>query len=205
VAGDETFAALAAYVRELPPRLGDVRLVAVDGPSGAGKTRFAQRLAEASLAGDGGAPVVHTDDLLDGWDDQFTFWNRLAKHVLGPLRRGETACYQRYQWHSGTFDPVPVCLDPAPVVIVEGVSAARRAIRPELSLAVFVAAPAPLRLTRVLNRDGDDSLAFRAYLGRWRVAEDRHFAEDETAEHAGLVVDGAAETGDGRVFRRLPD
>ena len=56
-------------------------------------------------------------------------------------------------------------------------------------------------MNRALARDGDDSLAFRAYLGRWRVAEDRHFAEDETAEHADLVVDGSAPTGDHRLFR----
>jgi uridine kinase len=197
VPSDETFAQLAAYVRKRPPRLGDVRLVAVDGPSGAGKTVFAQRLATALEA-----PVVHTDDLVDGWDDQFTFWDRLEKTVLGPLRRGETACYPRYQWQTGTFDATPVCLDPAPVVIVEGVSAARRLIRPELSLAIFLTAPAPLRLARALARDGDDSLAFRAYLGRWRVAEDRHFAEDETASQADLVVDGAADIGD-RLFRTV--
>jgi len=88
------------------------------------------------------------------------------------------------------------------------VSAARRAIRRELSLSVFVDAPAPLRLARALARDGDDSVAFRAYLGRWRVAEDRHFADEETAVHADLVVDGAAEAGDGRyerLFRRPPN
>ena len=53
-----TFAGLAAYVLGLPARLGDVRLVAVDGPSGAGKTRFALRLAKRL-----DAPLVHTDDL----------------------------------------------------------------------------------------------------------------------------------------------
>jgi uridine kinase len=199
VPADESFAGLGAYLRRRPPRLGDVRLVAVDGPSGAGKTRFALGLAKQI-----DAPVVHTDDLLDGWDDQFTFWGRLEETVLGPLRRGETAFYQRYQWHLRAFDPIPVRLDPAPVVIVEGVSAARRSIRPELSLAVFVDAPAPLRRDRALARDGDDSVAFRAYLERWRVAEERHFAEDETAAHADLVVDGAADGGD-RLFRRLPD
>ena len=62
-------------------------------------------------------------------------------------------------------------------------------------------APSELRLARALARDGDDSLAFRAYLGRWRLAEDRHFAEDETAAHADLVVDGAAETGQDRYER----
>jgi uridine kinase len=190
---DGTFAQLGAYVKKLKPRLGDVRLVAVDGPSGAGKTRFALRLAKQI-----DAPVVHTDDFLDGWEDQFTFWERLEDRVLGPLRRGETAFYQRYRWDRGTFDPAPVRLDPAPVVIVEGFSSARRALYPELSLIVFVDAPPDLRLARALARDGDDSLAFRAYLERWRSAEDRHYAADRTKQHADLVVDGSAETTDDR-------
>lgn len=190
---DGTFAQLAAYARKLEPRLGDVRLIAVDGPSGAGKTRFALRLAKEL-----DAPVVHTDDLLDGWEDQFTFWERLEERVLGPLRRGETAFYQRYRWDLGAFGQDLVRLDPAPVVIVEGVSSARKGISPELSLIVFVNAPADLRFSRAMARDGDDSLAFRAYLERWRSAEDRHFAADRTRERADLVVDGSAETADDR-------
>jgi uridine kinase len=193
---DGTFAQLSAYVNRLEPRLGDVRLVAVDGPSGAGKTRFALRLAKQL-----DAPVVHTDDLLDGWEDQFTFWERLEERVLGPLRRGETAFYQRYRWDRGAFDPVPLRLDPAPVVILEGVSSSRRGICPDLSLSVFVDAAPELRLARALARDGDDSLAFRAYLERWRSAEDRHFAADRTRQHADLVVDGSAETADDRYTR----
>jgi uridine kinase len=190
------YADLAARVRQLPPKLGDTRLVAVDGPSGAGKTTFALRLAKIL-----DAPVVHTDDLLDGWDDQFTFWTRLESQVLGPLRRGETATYRRYEWHHGAFGGPPVTVDPAPVVLLEGVSTARREIRPELSLAVFVVAPPELRWQRALARDGDDSVAFRAYLERWRAAEDRHFAEDDTAAAADLIVDGAATTGDDRYAR----
>ncbi len=194
---EESFAALARHVGELPPRLGPVRLVAVDGPSGAGKTRFALALAKEL-----DAPVVHTDDLLDGWDDQFTFWQRLEDQVLGPLRRGQPATYRRYQWHRGAFGGDPVLVEPAPVVVLEGVSSARRVIRPELSLAVFVQAPSDLRLARALARDGDDSLAYRAYLERWRAAEDRHFAEDATAACADLTVDGTTAGGDDR-YRRL--
>jgi len=192
------YADLAREIWRKPPSLGGTRLIAVDGPSGAGKTTFALRLAKQL-----DAPVVHTDDLLDGWDDQFTFWERLERQVLGPLRRGETATYQRYQWHLGKFAGPPLIVDPAPAVLLEGVSAARREIRPELSLAVFVVAPPELRWRRALARDGDDSVAFRAYLGRWRAAEDRHFAEDGTAEAADLIVDGAATTADDRfVLRR---
>jgi uridine kinase len=187
----ERFADLAIRIRGTRPRLGDTRLVAVDGPSGSGKTWFAGRLAKAL-----DAPVIHTDDFLDGWDDQFGFWDRLEEHALGPLRRGEPASYQRYLWHRRAFGGVPVTIEPAPVVLLEGVSSARSVIRPELSMIIFVCAPADLRLTRALARDGDGTVAFRAYLERWRLREDHHFAADRTAAHADLLVDGAAEEHD---------
>jgi uridine kinase len=194
------FDELAALILNRPPRLGPVRLVAVDGPSGAGKTVFADRLA-ARL----NAPVVHTDDLLDGWADQFTFWSRLEEKVLEPLRNGRAAEYQRYQWDRAGFGGAPVRIEPAGVVVMEGVSSARKVIRPELSLAVFITAPPRLRWTRVLARDGTTDVAFPAYLERWRAAEDRHFAVDGTAEYAEVGVDGAADrSGEGyeQLWRR---
>jgi uridine kinase len=199
----ESFADLAGVIRSRPPRLGPVRLVAVDGPSGAGKTRFAARLAAALDPGGSGASgrvaVVHTDDLLDGWDDQFRFWARLEEQVLAPLRAGRSARYQRYLWHRRRFGGAPVTVGPAGVVIVEGVSAARAVIRPELTLSVFVTAPAELRWRRAMQRhvespgaEAADRVALRAYLERWRTAEDRHFTEDSTAEAVDVLVDGAA-------------
>ncbi|HET6533520.1 MAG TPA: hypothetical protein VFH03_23280 [Actinoplanes sp.] len=182
------YADLAAMIRASTPRLGSIRLVAVDGPSGAGKSWFADRLAQVL-----DCPVIHTDDLLNGWDDQFTFWDRLEGQVLGPLRRGEAAEYRRYLWHRGEFGGVPVRIEPAPVVLMEGVSSARRAIRAELSFTIFVTAPSDVRRRRALARDGDDSVAFRAYLERWRTREDEHFAAEGTAEFADVVVDGAGE------------
>jgi uridine kinase len=192
------FAELAALIRGRPPRLGAVRLVAVDGPSGAGKTVFAERLARRL-----DAPVVHTDDLLDGWGDQFTFWTRLHDKVLQPLRDGRTAEYQRYQWERAEFEGEPVRIEPSGVVVMEGVSSARRVIRPELSLAVFVTAPPQLRWTRVLVRDGTADVAFPAYLERWRAAEDRHFAADGTAEYSEIGVDGAAAEGADEGYEQL--
>ncbi|UQU63646.1 hypothetical protein COUCH_32370 [Couchioplanes caeruleus] len=192
-----SFAELAARILATEPRLGPVRLVAIDGPSGAGKSWFADRLAKAA-----DVPVVHTDDLLDGWEDQFTFWPRLEEQVLEPLRRGRPATYLRYLWHRRTFGGVPVTVEPAAAVLVEGVTSARRAIRPELSYSIFVTAPADLRWRRVLARDGADDVAYRAYLERWRAAEDGHFAAEATAAHVDLVIDGAAE-GSGEGYERL--
>ncbi|MER7458389.1 hypothetical protein [Micromonospora sp. NPDC126480] len=190
VAVMEAYAQLAHRVREAPARLGRTRLVAVDGPSGAGKSWFAARLADALAALPGGArpPVVHTDDLLDGWDDQLTFWSRLEECVLAPVRAGRPGAYRRYSWVRRAFLPRPVPVPVAPVLLVEGVSAARAAAGPDLSLAVFVSAPPRLRLTRAVARDGPGILP---ELRRWHAGERAHFAADGTEERADLVVDGA--------------
>lgn len=194
----EAYADLAAQVLHRPARLrtagtgagaDGIRLVAVDGPSGAGKTVFAARLAAALRRHHRvAAPVVHTDDLLDGWTDQFTFWPRLESWVLSALRRGQPARFRGYDWHAGGFTSPPVCVRPGPVVLLEGVSAARAAIRPELTLSVFVTAPTDRCLDRVLARDG---AVVRRFLQAWQQGERRHFAADATARHADVVVDGA--------------
>jgi uridine kinase len=198
----ESYADLAAEVLRRPPRLGSARLVCVDGPSGAGKSAFAARLATA-LADRLGepVPVVHTDDLLDGWDDQITFWPRLDGQVLAPLRAGRPGRYRRYDWIRRRFADDWVGVPVAPVLVLEGVSAARAEARAEASLTVFVTAPAALRIARALGRDGEE---LRAYLETWRRREERHFAADATAHHADLVVDGAAEETPGHYVRGGP-
>jgi uridine kinase len=190
VAVVEAYDRLARRVLAGPARLGRTRLVAVDGPSGAGKSVFAARLADAlaGLPGGGRPPVVHTDDLLDGWDDQLTFWSRLEECVLAPLRAGRPGAYRRYSWARRAFLPRPVPVPVAPVLLVEGVSAARAAASADLTLAVFVTAPAPLRLTRAVRRDGPEILP---ELRRWHLGERAHFAADRTETRADLVVDGA--------------
>jgi len=191
VAVVEAYAGLAERVLAGPARLGRTRLVAVDGPSGAGKTVFAVRLAEAFGALPGGErpPVVRTDDLLDGWDDQLTFWPRLERWVLGPVRAGRSGAYRPYSWERRRFLDREVPVPAGPVLIVEGVSAARAAVRPELTLSVFVTAPAELRLSRALARDG---AAILPELRRWHAGERAHFAADGTEAGVDLVVDGAA-------------
>lgn len=180
---------LMAEVLRRPARLGRTRLVCVDGPSAAGKTMLAGRLATAFHPA---APVVHTDDLLDGWDDQFTFWPRLEERVLAPLRAGYPARYRPYDWVARSFGDVEIEVPPAPVVLVEGVSAARAVARTEATFTVFVTAPEPVRLARSLARD---TTALAPYLERWRRREAAHFAADATAEHADLVVDTGTGTG----------
>ncbi|HEU5109014.1 MAG TPA: hypothetical protein VFT95_10720, partial [Micromonosporaceae bacterium] len=120
--------------------------------------------------------------------DQLTFWARLERRVLAPLRAGRPARYRAYDWERGGFGGAEHEVGPAPVVIVEGMSAARAAARALASFTVFVTAPPELRLARSLARDG---AAMQAYLNQWRRREDRHFAADATAANVDLVVLGA--------------
>jgi len=188
----ESFADLAKEVLARPARLGRVRLVAVDGPSGAGKSTFADRLADALGAAGARIELVHTDELLDGWDDQFTFWVRFEAGVLGPLERGESGRYPVYDWTLGRFGgerevPVP------DVLIVEGSTSARPQAYPRLSLSVFVTADREVRLGRALARDGP---GIEEPLRRWMAAEEAFFAATRTGERADRVVDGVARVGE---------
>jgi uridine kinase len=193
----ESYAALAARVLDAPPQLGPVRLVAVDGFAGSGKTTFAGRLGDAL-----GAQVLHTDDLLEGWTDLVSFWPRLEAWVLTPLRSGQAGRYCRYDWVREEFaewHDVPV----APALVLEGVSSARSAIRRELTLSVWVDAPRDLRLARGIARDGESMLPLWE---AWQIAEDDHEAGDHTRSHADLVVDGNPRTAHDptRQFVRAP-
>ena len=178
-----TFDGLARRILRRRPRLGNTRLVAVDGPTGAGKTVFAERLTAA--VGGAGVPLVHTDDFLDGWDDQFTYWQRLEELVLAPLRAGRPGRHRRYDWARGAFVGPWVAVPAAPVVVLEGFGAMRAGS--ELTFAIFVTAPGRLRLRRSLERDGAET---RPELLRWRRRENRHFAVDRTASRADVVVSG---------------
>ncbi|MBV1854158.1 uridine kinase family protein [Catellatospora tritici] len=185
---------IAELVRAAPPKLGGTRLVLVDGPSASGKTMFAALLARelgrSEQGGESAEPVdmVHTDDLLDGWDDQFTYWPRLERQVLRPLRFGAPGGYHPFDWQLGRFGTEWVTVWPTDVVIVEGVGAARAEARQWASLSVYVHAPAALRRARSILRDGP---AMQGVLRVWRHRELIHFAADATADQVDLRIDGS--------------
>lgn len=177
----QSYGDLASDVRARAPRLGVVRLVAVDGYAGSGKTTFAERLGSTL-----DAQVLHTDDLLEGWTDTVGFWSRLESWVLAPLRAGRAGAYRRYDWERGQFaewHSVPS----APALVVEGVTSARAVVRPDLAMSVWVEAPSAVCLARGLARDGE---ALRPQWEQWRRDEAAHFALDRTRDHVDLVVDG---------------
>lgn len=189
------FADLAADVLAGPARLGPVRLVAVDGPAGAGKSTFAARLA--AVLGTAGA-TVHMDDLFAGWHDLPGCWPRVEEWVLAPLRAGRPGRMRRFDWPAGRFGDRWYDVPVTDVLVLEGVGSGRRAAAPDLSALVYVDAPWPVRLRRGLDRDGE---ALREEWLRWHEAEDAHLAAEGTRARADVVVDGESVDGGFRALR----
>jgi uridine kinase len=176
------YADVAAQIMELPPSCGPVRLVAIDGPGGAGKSTFAGRLSAAL----GGVQVIHTDDFAS-FEIPVEWFPRFSEQVIEPLAAGRAGRYQRHDWvrrELAEWHDVPL----APVVLLEGVGSARRAVADRLAVAVWVETPADLRLTRGIERDGEE---MRDFWHTWIAAENAHFAVDRTRDRADLIVDGA--------------
>ncbi|MFJ7021178.1 uridine kinase [Streptomyces sp. NPDC101117] len=170
---------LASRLRRLPPSCGPVRLIAVDGHAGSGKSTFAAELARSL----GDAPVLHLDDIASH-DELFDWTARLTAQVIEPFTRGGTARYTPYDWRARHFRP-PVALPPEPVVVLEGVGAGRRALRPYLARLLWMELPSGEAWARGRARDGEEQ---REFWDGWVGAERAHFAEDPSRPFADLLV-----------------
>ncbi len=157
------------------------RVVAVDGLGGAGKSSLADWLSRAL-----DAPVVHTNDFAS-WENPVDWWPALIEDVLEPLAAGRAATYRPTSW--GGPEKEQVVIEPAGVVLLEGVSASREAFRPYLAYAIWIETPRDLRLRRGLQRDGE---AARDDWERWMAEEDSYVERERPADHADFVLAGDA-------------
>ena len=179
-------ARIADAVLAAPPRCGGVRLVCVDGPAGSGKTTAAGALADALTARGSPGPVVHLDDLYEGWTQPLgaPLAARVEAWLLLPWRDGLPGRHPRYDWAVQRFTAWAEA--PAgPVAVIEGCGAASRGIRAYASLVVWVEAERSVRLARGLARDGD---ALAEEWDRWQAAETAHFAADGTRAAADVII-----------------
>lgn len=175
-----SYVTLADRLRAARPSCGRVRVVAVDGPSGAGKSTFAARLAEIL-----GAPVVGSDDFRVPWDgDPMAWWPPFTRQVLDRLAMDRPGGYLRFDWRLGEYTD-PVMIPVVPVLVVEGVGAARQGA--PLSFRIWLDTPPDVRLARLAERDGPESMPLWHI---WRASEEAHFAADRTRDHVDVVVDG---------------
>jgi len=144
-------------------------VIAIDGPSCSGKSILATAVALRS-----GASVLEGDDFYrdtlpslstaqrEAMSDAAVVdavidWVRLRDQALVPLRAGEAATFQPYDWdaNDGRLAP-PRIIPAAEVIIVEGVYAARPELAELIDLTVYLGIDPGLRADRYAEREADD-------------------------------------------------
>ena len=161
------------------------RIIAIDGPAGAGKTTLANRIAaqvEQTTA------IVHMDDLYDGWNNALTpqLTRTLLQQILTPAKAEKSFGYRKYDWLQRTFGALATY--PAPhLLILEGVGSGQRACAPFLDQLIWIDINSEVGLTRVLNRDGD---YLRDEIMVWQLREADHFKAENTRDRATIRLDG---------------
>jgi uridine kinase len=157
------------------------KIIAIDGPGGAGKSSFAKQLSQQL----GKAPILHTDDFAS-WENPFNWWPRLLGQVLEPLSHNERARYQRYDWDTKRLAEWHE-IWPAEYLILEGVSSSREAFRPYIALSIWIETPRQERLRRGLERDGETALP---QWEEWMACEDEYIKCERPEQKADLVING---------------
>mgnify|MGYP001156487692 FL=1 len=141
--------------------------VLIDGPSGAGKTWFAARLAEHM-----GWQTVHLDEFYPGWHGLQKGSEMVNSQVLRKMNPG----FWRWDWNAHA--PAEwFSLDGRDNLIVEGVGAISAdniaaAYKRGSVVTVMVTGPREARRTRALDRDE----GYEDWFETWESQEAEHFA-----------------------------
>jgi uridine kinase len=155
------------------------QVLCIDGRAGTGKSTLA---AEISAAQDR-VRTVHTDDVCPGWDGLASVPDLLAA-VLEPVAGGRPGEYVRYDWVLEAPGET-VVVPPGGLVVVEGLGAGARSLRPWRTALVWLEAPLETRRRRALDRDGD---TFAPYWDQWAAAEQSYLDSEADREFADLVL-----------------
>lgn len=168
---------IAEHLRDRGPRLGTSTLVCIDGPSGSGKTTLAAELADLVPA-----TVLHTDAYCPGWAG-IPAVPALLTDLLTELAAGRTGLIREWDWHAcapGRMVPV----EPAALVVIEGVGAGAVQLAPWISTLVFLDGDDEERRERALARDD----YFAEHWDSWAAAERAYFADNAVRERADLII-----------------
>lgn len=180
--------------------------VAIDGPDGAGKTYFADELAELLRAQRRPVVRVSLDDFHNtravryrrGRDSPEGFWlnsynyERFHADVLAPFSPGGSLSY-RAAAHDVTtdaiLDPLPRTAAPGTVLVVDGIFLQRNELVEAWDFSVFLDVPFAETARRMALRDGTNSDPNHPSMRRYIDGQRRYFEECNPHQRATVLID----------------
>lgn len=161
-------------------------VLAVDGRSSSGKTTLAARL-QGVVAG---SAVVHTDDIA-WWHSRFGWADLLVGGVLAPARAGQPVSYRPPRWDERQRPGAIKVLAGCPLLIIEGVGAARRESAHLTDATIWVQADERETERRNLARVGQPGGPPTVqHLRDWMAEEIPFLAGQRPWEHADFIACG---------------
>ncbi|HLG63832.1 MAG TPA: hypothetical protein VKY19_17960 [Ktedonosporobacter sp.] len=160
-------------------------LVALDGRSGTGKSTLAQAVAARVEAS-----IVVSDDFYAGGNDDVWYgksagekvaqgidWRRMRMEVLEPLLANKAASWHPLDFQAGSgwvgWKEELVTLEPAPVILLDGIYSARPELADLVDVAVLIEIDDLVRRQRLVVREGQDFM--QRWHQLWDAAEDYYF------------------------------
>jgi uridine kinase len=184
-------------IEKLKTERGGILVVALDGPSGVGKTTIARHIAER-------IDVVHVlcDDFFVGGRNQFWAgqspqyqidnvidWRRIRREVIEPLKAGKQVGWHPFNWD--TFEglsPRVITAEPRRVLILDGAFFTRQELQDIVDLTVLVQTRKDVRVGRIIQREGAEYSEM--WHATWQKAMDYYFEKMRPPESFDLIVDG---------------
>ncbi|MGW0163019.1 hypothetical protein ACWDUN_27230 [Mycobacterium sp. NPDC003323] len=160
-------------------------MVAVDGRSGSGKSTIGERLAREA-----GADLVHFDDLLPGWEAMEPGPELIVECVLEPLAHGLNGRYPVMNWETLEYQGARD-VSWTNRLVIEGVGAGARHVRPYLAASVWVDVPLPICQRRVEQRW--DWPTYAPHRQQCITHESDYIAREQPSSRADVVLDGTFE------------
>jgi hypothetical protein len=165
------------------PTVRGRRLVAIDGPSGVGKSTLADLIVATWRRP---VALVRLDEVYPGWAGLDRGAALLAASLVGPWAAGKVARVPSWNWEAGAPGPVRTIV-PGQDLVVEGCGAFD-ACAEASALRIWVHADDDDRRRAALTRDRG---AFDPYWEMWDTQWKRHAARTEaSAAGSDLIVRG---------------
>lgn len=176
-------------------RYSNPTVVGIDGMAGAGKSTLVSKLRSALKS----TQTVELDDFyrpatkftadpnnIKNTYDQYFDWNRLISTVLAPIQNGFESRYMKFDWNANKFNEEEKELYPNSVIFIDGVYAIHPNLRPYLQVKIYVETPEPVRSSRILGRNYEDS----SWYELWKTVENWYIDYHQPDKHADIIVAG---------------